>query len=268
MGSEKYKHYIINLLIRMGYCYEVKRIYGIKKIKNEYTSLFIPIYNPDSCINFQGDSFLVNIGLFKMYKRDKLTLRDMEKEVFLINDKLVTMSKSSIQRLSIKIQKFNEDEYILNKFRILEMGIIDCPRDRFEQEIKELERAINESMFYSEICNGVVSTLGKSYKYFKYNAADFGEILKRKRALKKWKAFITKKFESESHEIKVMDGVRRSIREALELKYITKTQQEFNVSGGLWWHTKTLRMYVEDFKKRYNLNELGIANFDKKFIKK
>lgn len=268
MGSEKYKHYIINLLIRMGYCYEVKKVYGIEQIKNEYTSLFVPNYNPNICTNFQGDSFLINIGLFKMYKHDKLTLRDMEKELFLVNDKLVTMSKSSIQRLSVKIQKFNEKEYLEEKIKILSMGIDSCNRDRFEQEIKKTEQAINHSSFFKEISKGMVSTIGKTYYSFNFEVETFKKLLKRERLLRDWNTFILGKFENDKHREFITRIMRHLIHKSFKIGYITKTQQEFNFSDGIWIHNKALRLYIEEFKKKYNLNELGLTNFDKKFIKK
>lgn len=268
MGSEKYKHYIINLLIRMGYCYEVKRIYGIEKIKNEYTTLFVPNYNPNICINFQGDSFLINIGLFKMYKHDKLTLRDMEKELFLVNDKLVTMSKSSIQRLSVKIKNFNEKEYFREKIKILSMGIDSYNGDRLEQEIKKTEQAINESNFYLEISRGVVSTVGKTYHSFNFEIETFSKLLKRERFLRDWNTFVLGEFENDKQKGFIIRILRHLINKSFKIGYITKTQEEFNISGGIWIHDKALRLYIEEFKKNYNLNELGLTNFDKKFIKK
>ncbi|MGL5902344.1 MAG: hypothetical protein ACRCZO_06605 [Cetobacterium sp.] len=268
MGSEKYRHYIINLLIDMGYCYEVKRIYGIEQIKNEYTSLFLPNYNPSICNSFKGDSFLINIGLFKMYKHDKLTLRDMEKELFLVNDKLITMSKSSIQRLSVKIKKFNEQEYFEEKIKILSMGIVGYNRDRLEQEIKKTEQAINESNFYLEISRGVVSTIGKTYYSFNFETETFSKLLKRERFLKGWDTFVLGKFENDKQKGFIIRILRNLINKSFKIGYITKTQEEFNISGGIWIHNKALRLYIEEFKKNYNLDELGLTNFDKKFIKK
>lgn len=268
MGSEKYKYYIINLLIRMGFCYEIKKVYGIEQIKNEYTSLFVPNYNPDICINFQGDSFLINIGLFKMYKYDGLSFRDMEKELFLVNDKLTTMGKSSIQRLSVKIKKFNEKEYFEEKIKILSAGIDNCKRDRFEQEIKNTEQAINLSNFFKEISKGKVSTIGKTYDSFNFETETFEKLLKRKRLLRAWNTFILGKFKNDEHREFIIGIMRYLINKSFKIGYITKTQQEFNVSGGIWIHNKALKLYIKEFEKKYNLDELGITNFDKKFIKK
>lgn len=273
MGSEKYTNYIINLLIRMGYCYEVQRVYGIETIKDEYITLFIATYNPLICLNSKGDSFLINIGLFKMYQHDKLTLRDMEKELFLINGKLDFLSKSSIQRLSVKIKEFNEKEYLEEKIKIslIYSGLYGEDRlagkDRLEQEIEKTEQAINQSNFYSEIAKGNVSTKSKRYYTFKFEKDIFKKLLERERSLRVWNTFVSNKFISEEHQDFTIISIRRLIKKSFKLKYITKNQNEFNNEGGAWIHNKTLNLYVENFKDRYNLNELGIKNFNTKFIK-
>ena len=74
--SEKYKGYIINLLIKYGYCYEVMKIFGIEEIKKHYESIFTPKYYQLIGI-YRGDSFLVNMELLKIYQEDELSFRSM-----------------------------------------------------------------------------------------------------------------------------------------------------------------------------------------------
>lgn len=267
MGNKKYKSYIINLLIEMGFCYEVKRVYGIENIKKEYISLFNPIYNPSIYKFFKGDNFLINIGLFNLYKSDNLTLRKMEKEFFLVDDKLKFLSKSSIQRISTKINNFNEKEYIEEKLKKISTEFNKTSGDRLKTIIKNAEREINYSNYYQKIANGQVSKKEINYHCFVFNEEKFKNLLKKERVKRYWKTFVENNYLNKEHKELILYVITDLIRKSLTLDYITKTLEEFYFFSGEYLRRKAIDSYIENFLKKHKLNEIGIINFDKKIIK-
>lgn len=267
MGSEKYKSYIIKLLIQMGFCYEVKKVYGIETIKKEYTSLFTPIFNFSLGIFSKGDNFLINIELFKLYKNDNLSLRDMEKEIFLVNDKLSFLSKSSIQRLSVKVKNFNEDDYHKENLSKIHIGFGATSDDRLKTIIKNVEHTINYSNYYQEIAKGKVSKIKKSYHSFIFNKEKFKKLLKKEHVKRLWHDFVANEYSNKEHEELVLYVITDLIRKSLTLASITETLEGFYILGGEYLYQKAIDSYIEYFLKEHNLNEIGIINFDKKIIK-
>lgn len=267
MGSEKYKSYIINLLIQMGFCYEVKKVYGIETIKKEYTSLFAPMFDFSLGVFCKGNNFLINIELFNLYKNDNLSLRSMEKEIFLVNDTLNFLSKSSIQRLSVKVKNFNEIEYLKENLRKIHIRFDETSDDRLKTIIKNAEHGMNHSNYYQEIANGEVSKKEKSYHSFIFNEDKFKKLLEKERVKRLWRDFVANEYQNKEYEELVLYVITGLIRKSLILAKTTKTLEEFYILGGEYLHQKAIDSYIKYFLKEHNLNEIGIINFDKKIIR-
>ncbi|MGL4864699.1 MAG: hypothetical protein ACRC4T_16515 [Cetobacterium sp.] len=263
--SEKYKGYIINLLIKYGYCYEVMKIFGIEEIKKHYESIFTPKYYQLIGI-YRGDSFLVNMELLRMYQENELSFRSMEKELFLKDDKLVNIGKSSIQRLSIKAKEFNHKDYSKNKIKKC-IYPFPVPLDRLEEEIIRAEKTQNETLYFKDFFNGNLKQTNKCFYKYRFDKDLFNKNLKKYNGLKTWKIFIKDNYETDQEEIIIKNNLNKIIISSLVLEYVTQTEKDFIRYGGVWLYDLALGKYIEYFIKNNKLEDIGIINFDKKNIK-
>lgn len=263
--SEKYKRYLINLLIKYGFCYEVMKKFGLEDIKKYYESIFIPKYYQFIGM-YKGDSFLVNMELLKLYQEQKKSFRAMETELFLKDNKLVNLGKSSIQRLSIKAKEFNHKEYSKNKIRKY-IYTYPVPIDRLEQEIIRAEKTQNETIYFKDFLKGDLRQNNKSYYKYRFDKELFNKNIKKYNMLKSWKEFVKGTYGTEQEEILVRSDINKLIISSLILEYVTETEKEFLNHGGAWLYDGALGKYIEYFIKINRLQEIGIRNFDKEHIK-
>lgn len=113
-GSPVFKKELINILLSYGYIYQAINYYGSYEVK-KYIMDVLELFDK-KLLNIQriGDKNFVNMELLAIYKKNNLSFRDMEHELFLKENSLDFLGKSSIHRLNqdLKIANLAKEKTI------------------------------------------------------------------------------------------------------------------------------------------------------------
>lgn len=115
-GTPIFKKSLINILLSYGYIYQAISYYGFEEVKKNRMDI-LELFDK-KLLNIQrlGDKTFVNMELLTIYKKNNLSLRDMEKELFLKGNSLNFLGKSSIQRLNKELKNTDLTKKTIPKY--------------------------------------------------------------------------------------------------------------------------------------------------------